>query len=225
MTTSRECTKCGETKDFSCFNKDKTAKFGIKPRCIECTNQQKAEYRKNNREKIIASSRKYSQRPETKERKKQYREDNKEKIKETNAKYIEANKDKIKEQQKLYAQNNRDKINERRKQYLASNPNARLAHNLRARFHDALKRSSFGKTSTTIHFLGAEIETIKQHLQTLFLQGMSWDNYGEWEIDHIIPIASFDLSSEEEQLRCFHYTNLQPLWSSENRSKGKKILK
>ena len=61
---------------------------------------------------------------------------------------------------------------------------------------------------------------------------MTWDNHGngwygngmnQWHIDHIIPCASFDLSKEEEQYRCFHYTNLQPLWAYDNLSKGNKI--
>ncbi len=190
MATSRACTKCGEIKDFSCFNKDKTSKFGIKPRCIECTKKQKAEYRRNNREKIIAYTKEYGQRPETKERKRQYREDRKERFQEYEVKYIQTHKDKIKERQRIQRQNNRDKINERMRQYLATNTNARLAHNLRARFHDALKRSNVGKTTNTMHFLGATIETIKNHLESLFVQGMSWDNYGEWEIDHIVPVVS-----------------------------------
>ena len=53
---------------------------------------------------------------------------------------------------------------------------------------------------------------------------MSWDNQGEWHIDHIIPCASFDLTNEEEQEKCFHYTNLQPLWAIDNMVKGCKII-
>ena len=51
---------------------------------------------------------------------------------------------------------------------------------------------------------------------------MSWDNYGEWHIDHIRPMASFNLQEQEEQLKCCHYTNLQPLWAEENLRKGNK---
>ena len=53
---------------------------------------------------------------------------------------------------------------------------------------------------------------------------MSWDNYGKWHIDHIIPCASFDLADETQQRLCFHFTNLQPLEASENMRKGCKIL-
>lgn len=60
------------------------------------------------------------------------------------------------------------------------------------------------------------------HLQEQFLPGMTWANWGQpgWEIDHIIPIAAFDLSRPEHQEQCFHYTNLQPLWGEDNLRKG-----
>ena len=51
---------------------------------------------------------------------------------------------------------------------------------------------------------------------------MTWNNYGEWELDHIIPISS--ATTEEEVYKLNHYTNFQPLWMSENRKKGNKIL-
>ena len=53
---------------------------------------------------------------------------------------------------------------------------------------------------------------------------MTWDNYGEWHIDHIKPISSFDLKDAKNQKLAMHYTNLQPLWAKDNISKGNKIL-
>ena len=60
------------------------------------------------------------------------------------------------------------------------------------------------------------------HLEAQFKPGMTWDNYGlkGWHVDHIRPCASFDLRDPEQQRRCFHYTNLQPLWAEENLKKG-----
>jgi hypothetical protein len=77
------------------------------------------------------------------------------------------------------------------------------------------------KQSTTIELLGCSIEKLKQHLESKFKPGMSWSNYGKWHIDHIKPCARFDLSKPNEQKKCFHYTNLQPLWAEENLKKNK----
>ena len=60
------------------------------------------------------------------------------------------------------------------------------------------------------------------HLEKQFQPGMSWDNHGYdgWHVDHIRPCASFDLTDEEQVRKCFHYTNLQPLWAKDNLRKG-----
>jgi hypothetical protein len=66
--------------------------------------------------------------------------------------------------------------------------------------------------------LGCSIEFLKKHLETQFTEGMSWDNYTYygWHIDHIKPCKLFDLSKPEEQQKCFHYSNLQPMWWHDN---------
>ena len=66
------------------------------------------------------------------------------------------------------------------------------------------------------------IESYKKYLEAKFQNGMDWTNYGEWHIDHIIPCAKFNLTNPEEQKKCFHYTNTQPLWAKDNLSKGSK---
>ena len=70
--------------------------------------------------------------------------------------------------------------------------------------------------------IGCSLEELKKHLESQFKPGMSWKNRGRngWHIDHIKPCASFDLSKSEEQHKCFHYSNLQPLWAKENLRKG-----
>ena len=65
---------------------------------------------------------------------------------------------------------------------------------------------------------------VKGFLEAKFKEGMTWENHGEWHIDHIKPCVSFNLLDENEQKKCFHYTNLQPLWASENLSKGCKYI-
>jgi hypothetical protein len=76
-----------------------------------------------------------------------------------------------------------------------------------------------------MELLGCTIDFFKNHLESKFVEGMSWQNYGKgWHIDHIIPCVSFDLSKPEEQRKCFHFSNLQPLWAVDNIRKGTKIV-
>ena len=74
--------------------------------------------------------------------------------------------------------------------------------------------------------VGCSMDQLKEHLERQFTEGMTWDNYGfyGWHIDHIIPCVSFDLTDIEQQKKCFHYTNLQPLWAKDNLSKGSRVV-
>lgn len=72
--------------------------------------------------------------------------------------------------------------------------------------------------------VGCPVFELKSHIENQFSDGMSWDNWGKthdsWQIDHIIPCATFDFSKEGEIEKCFHFSNLQPMWAKENWSKG-----
>lgn len=98
--------------------------------------------------------------------------------------------------------------------------NFRLRKNLRSRIRMAVKHNI--KIDKKIDFLGCDIYTLRQHLESNFKDNMSWDNYGDWHIDHIKPCNKFDLTKEDERKKCFNYTNLQPLWAKDNYSKGAK---
>ena len=100
----------------------------------------------------------------------------------------------------------------------------KLLKTLRSRISTALIKNNNKKLDSTIKLLGCSIEECRNHLQNNFKEEMTWQNHGKWHIDHIIPCSTFDLSKEEEQKKCFHYSNLQPLWANENLSKGNKIL-
>lgn len=95
----------------------------------------------------------------------------------------------------------------------------RLRRVIGSRVHMALKGKQI---FSSINLLGCSIFNLRKHLEFMFRPGMSWSNYGEWHIDHIRPCANFDLTKPKQQKECFHYTNLQPLWASENLSKGAK---
>lgn len=85
--------------------------------------------------------------------------------------------------------------------------------------------SSFvkGKSVRTQALVGCPWIEFKNWLQSKFQPGMTWENYGEWEIDHIIPCASFDLTDMDQLHKCFHYSNTQPLWKLENAVKGSRL--
>lgn len=95
----------------------------------------------------------------------------------------------------------------------------KLRRSIRIRILKALKRNY--KNSSTVVLLGCSLDFLRQHLQSQFKASMNWQNHGTlWHIDHIRPCASFDLSKESEQRKCFNYNNLQPLLAQDNLKKG-----
>lgn len=113
----------------------------------------------------------------------------------------------------------RARINQNRRNRYASNPAYRIESTLRSRIGLALR--GVQKASTTRALLGCPTIWFQIHIASLFKSGMSWTNHGSvWEIDHIRPCASFDLTDPVQQRRCFHWTNTQPLLKTENREKS-----
>ena len=99
------------------------------------------------------------------------------------------------------------------------NPEFKLIHNIRSRLRKALKGKSRDKGIFLL--LGCSASETKLYLESKFQLGMNWDNYGSlWEIDHIVPLASFDLSNSNQLKRACHHTNLQPLWKEEHKIKS-----
>jgi hypothetical protein len=101
-------------------------------------------------------------------------------------------------------------------------PAFRVRKNLRDRIYSAIMSQQTSSSTSSAKLLGCTIPSLMFHLESKFQSGMTWENYGDWHIDHIKPCAAFDLTIEDEQLKCFHYTNLQPLWAKENRMKSDK---
>lgn len=93
---------------------------------------------------------------------------------------------------------------------------------LRRRLSQALKNNY--KSGSAVSDLGCSIEFLKTYLESKFQPGMIWDNRGSWHIDHIKPLASFDLTDRKQFLKANHYTNLQPLWAKDNLEKGCKYV-
>jgi len=141
------------------------------------------------------------------------------KNKEVFAMRYENNKIQIQEKQKQWRLRNKISRREYIRNKRSTDINCRISHNISSRVRIALEGNP--KFSTTMKLVGCSVERLKFHLESMFQQGMNWDNYGKWHIDHIEPCANFDLSIPEEQTACFHYTNLQPLWAKDNLRKNK----
>lgn len=99
-----------------------------------------------------------------------------------------------------------------------SNVKNRIRLNLGTRLYLAVEK----KHGNTMELTGCSKDDLYSHLESKFTEGMTWENYGKWHIDHIKPCASYNLTDIEEQKKCFHWTNLQPLWAIDNMRKGAK---
>lgn len=137
--------------------------------------------------------------------------------------FYERNRIRLLAGKKMYGKKNRAAITLRNKEARRNNVHVRLAMVLRSRLRNALQGNF--KSGSAIKDLGCTIQELKFYLEGKFQAGMTWDNYGRdgWHIDHELPISFFDLRDREQYLKAFHYTNLQPLWATENRRKGKKV--
>lgn len=201
------CNKCNKKKELSnfYFRKDNNE---YRKECKECFLKICKKYRYGkNREKILKN-------------KLIWQRKNPEKKREAGKRYFIKNREKINKYNRYY---------KREKQSM----NARIIMNYRGRIYKALKKNIGkqnktlkkygGKQNKTLSLLGCSIEFLKKHLEKQFKEGMNWNNYGKWHLDHIIPCASFDFNDEEQQKKCFNFINLQPLWARENRLKSNKL--
>jgi len=103
---------------------------------------------------------------------------------------------------------------------IKQDPIIKIIDNLATRACNVLKKNNIKRTLQHKELIGCTNDELKNQLEQLFADGMSFDNYGFWELDHITPISSFDLSKIDDQMECFNYKNIQPLWLKDNRSKG-----
>ena len=133
--------------------------------------------------------------------------------------YRERHPERIRAKKAAYYQRNKTKINKKANEKLKTNPQARISHSLRSRLSQCIR--GIIKAGSAVRDMGCSIDELKDYLEAKFSEGMSWENYGKWHIDHIIPLCKFDLSQREEFLKACHFSNLQPLWAFENFSKNR----
>ena len=195
------CIKCGLEKELSLFPKRKSGKDGHRNECKQC------------KQLIDAPSQL------------KWRENNKEKVRQIYKTFRKNNRQLYRDCQKEYYKKNKDAIYERE---YKNNPQRRMYKILLSRMNRAIKDTHGKKINRTWELVGCDYLVLTNYIESKWLPNMTWDNHGfgddKWHIDHILPCASFDLTNVEQQKKCFHYTNLQPLWQKDNLEKHDKIL-
>jgi hypothetical protein len=240
------CSLCEIEKSLDEFHKHKHSKDGYRSRCKECRKSDTKKYYENNSEKIKKRINEYRKHNKGYiETNRKYQEKNREFIlklkrewsksengKKCKQEYYQKNKEKIKEYVKNYRIINKEKyekyINERRKsdkykewkneytkKHKEKNPHI---YAWRTMLHNTLKRFGTSKEDTTINLLGYSAEQLKLRLECQFKDGICWENYGEWHIDHKKPVSAFPPDTDMSIVNAL--SNLQPLWAYDNLSKG-----
>jgi hypothetical protein len=204
------CTKCRIEKPLADFSGDKKSKKdGLNCWCRECVKPHSQQCYLNNREHHNLLN-------------KQWCSDHPEKIKIIKQRWRQNHPEHIQQYNQRYRHDNKEQISRCTRNRKHNDVQFRIICNLRTRFYVALKHNF--KSGSAVRDLGSSIEWLKGWLEMQWNDGMSWDNYGnghgKWNIDHIIPLSSFDLTNRKEFLKACHWTNLQPLWWIDNVKKG-----
>lgn len=202
------CSGCKIDKDKSEYSKN-TSPIGIQSTCKEC---QSMLYKKNKniiREKYVEEMKD----PKKREKKRSINKISRRKNRE------QQNSHKKEYEQREYVKKRRRDAHQYKKQ---NNIVYVIKRRLRWRVRDAVKRINGKgyKYKSSLVLLGCDMDYFKFYLENKFTEGMGWNNISEWHIDHIRPCSSFDLTKLSEQIKCFHYSNLQPLWEVDNLIKG-----
>ena len=183
------------------------------------------------REAILAEKREWSrkQREINPEKRKAYftRPDIVARKSEYDRKRREAKGAELAAQQKAWREKNGDHLNAYCRTRRKTDPQYAIRNNLRCRMNIALRAVGMKRDKPLEQLIGCTIQQLHAHLESLFTEGMTWENRGHtgrvWHIDHKKPCASFDLTDPAQQAACFHFTNLQPLWAVDNIRKSDKV--
>lgn len=225
----KTCSTCGEWKGLDSYSRNKGGKFGVHSKCRDCvkeynrirrlthpeiTRGYSKKYKAANRESVALANKEYHERNRERDnlrRIERYRE-NPERERERNAAYNRANRERLNEKARVA-----DAIRRR-------DPKVRLENAVVAGVWRAISRGSkYGRR--TFALLGYSLEDLVIHLERLFQSGMTWDNYGAWHIDHIIPLSAHNYTTPDDIdfQRAWSLSNLQPLWAVDNMKKHAKL--
>ena len=224
----KRCTICKESKPETEFHRQASRPDGLGNWCKPCKAVKKREAYLANRDSVLAKMA-------------EYRKANPEKVSQAKKASRLKKYDEYRERERAAYWNNREAALAKQAQYRGANreakarrdrayvtermktdPMFRLAYAARNRIFYAMRRRSVAKQGKTRDLLGCDWETLRAHLERRFHAGMTWDNYGEWHVDHIVPLASAE-TAEQLHALC-HYTNLQPLWAADNIRKGARLV-
>jgi hypothetical protein len=165
------------------------------------------------------ATKKYFSKPETKER-----------LKKNHKKWAEQNKEHLNKYIKEYRENNVDKIRKTKRDYQQhlrdTDPLYKLISYFRTAIYQVLKESNVEKNKHYFDVLQYTPKQLIDHLELQFTDGMTWENYGVWHVDHIKPISSFSIveMGDDEFMKCWSLENLQPMWGEENIRKSNKVV-
>lgn len=207
----KRCTKCKVEKDVSNFHPDTRYRSGLFPICRECRNAQRRQYdiayRKTDKRKAMKKA--WYQSEKGKEYRRQYEK-----------KYALTEKRQSLMHRHRHTDRYREVIRVNVQKKRATDLQFRLTLSLRSRLIHAVRTGQ--KNGSAVRDLGCSIAEFKKYIESKFQIGMTWKNWSRsgWHLDHIVPLASFDLTKREQLLKACHYTNIQPLWAKDNFKKG-----
>jgi hypothetical protein len=153
-----------------------------------------------------------------KSRNKVYKKNNRKQLSQKNKEWRHNNIDRVRSVRQTYYSKVKDKINSQFKKRLKKEPLLKAKHGIRNLISTAIRRMSYKKSNKTTEVLGCSFEDFIVHIESQFSPGMSWENHGEWHIDHIMPLSM--AKNYDELVRLNHYRNLRPLWAADNIKKG-----
>jgi hypothetical protein len=210
----KKCTGCRQSLDLLKFKVSDRTKDGLQTKCQDCAEKAKLKQRERysdpeyQQKKLESLREKYHNDPSYKEK---------------------LNKKRSVNQLKQYHNDPsyKEKLNKKRsvnqlKQY-HDDPKTKVHVNISSQIRQSLKKGKQGMSWELI--VGYSLEELMSHLESLFLEGMSWENYGDWHIDHRTPKSWFNFETLEDPdfKKCWSLKNLKPMWGSENISKGNKF--
>ena len=219
----RWCGQCKTYKALEKFGYSKSTWDNLRPTCKDCLVQNNS----INKEKRTEYNKKYWQltKEQQQEKNREWRRNNPEKVKESMKRWLEENKEYKKKKDKEYREAHKEDYRENQRRWVRENHH-RMKEENGPEFQEHKLKSNIGrrireilgqeKSERCMDYVGCSLEDLRKHIETTFTEGMTWENYGNWHIDHKIPCAAFNILDPIEKKACFYYKNLQALWAKDN---------